>query len=150
MNWLLSSDTASFSDDKLVQRYSLASIYCATNEVTTVFTDVAFGGFIFPWARSDGWLTDEDECEWANIECNDQGFVRILDLFSNLVTGTFPPEVQFLKGSLEVLDLAQNEVTSEGESFNPALGELTELRELLYEDTNFINDNVRKVLMPLS
>ena len=142
LNWLCSSDAAGLSDDRLIQRYSLASIYYATFNVSTSFTDIAFGrGFVFPWAVSGTWLSDDNECTWGRqLMCDANNFVIFLDLFSNLITGEFPPEVVLLKSTLQVLDLGTNQVFTDGAIFNPFLGELTELLDLRYDDTNFQNN----------
>ena len=55
------------------------------------------------------------------------------------MTGEFPPELTYLRGSLKNLDLGENPVFTRGEIFNSWLGTLTELEILRYEDTNFIN-----------
>jgi hypothetical protein len=141
LQFLCTSDTAGLSDDRIIQRYSLASIYFATFNVSTVFTDIAFGpGLIFPWSDSDGWVTDANECDWAKIDCDANNSVTLIDLFSNLVTGEFPPEVSILKGTLQILDVGTNQVFTDGAIFNQYLGRLTELVDLRYDDTNFQNN----------
>ena len=66
---------------------------------------------------------------------------NFLHQFGNFLTGEFPPEITYLKGSLMNLDLSDNPVFTRGETFNSWLGTLTELEILRYEDTNFINSN---------
>jgi hypothetical protein len=63
--------------------------------------------------------------------------VDTIDLFSNLVTGEFPPEVVYMKETLKVLDVGTNQVFTDGSLFGPFLGQLTELTELRIDDTNF-------------
>jgi hypothetical protein len=139
--FLCSSDTSGLSDDRIIQRYSLASIYYATNNVSTPFTDIAFGpGLIFPWSDEDNWVTDANECDWIKVQCDSANNVILLDLFSNLVTGEFPPEVSILKGTLQILDVGTNQVFTDGNIFNEYLGRLTELVDLRYDDTNFQNN----------
>jgi hypothetical protein len=141
LEFLCNSNTAGLSDDRIIQRYSLASIYFATHNVSTIFTDIAFGpGLIFPWSDSEGWITDANECDWAKVACNADNNVILLDLFSNLVTGEFPPEVSLLKGTLQILDVGTNQVFTDGAIFNEYLGRLTELVDLRYDDTNFQNN----------
>jgi Leucine-rich repeat (LRR) protein len=55
------------------------------------------------------------------------------------MSGEFPPEVTYLKGSLVNMDLSDNPVFTRGENFNSWLGTLTNLEILRYENTNFIN-----------
>lgn len=59
--------------------------------------------------------------------------------FGNFLTGEFPPELTYLRGSLNNLDLSDNLVFTRGEVFNSWLGTLTNLQILRYEDTNFIS-----------
>ena len=87
LDWLRNSDLEPYSDAKLIQRYALACVWFATFNVTTEFTDLALGeGRIVQWERTRGWLTDTDECSWANTLCeggsNVTGFLEILDLVS--------------------------------------------------------------------
>jgi len=141
LTWLENSQTSGLSAERIIQRYALASIYCATNAVKTPFTDAAFDGDDPPeWRRQEEWLTDIDECLWDNVHCNGNGLVTMIDLHANLVTGEFPPEVVLLATTLEYLDLGMNVVFTRGEFFNPYLGQLTELRDLRYESTNFLHD----------
>lgn len=55
------------------------------------------------------------------------------------MTGEFPPEVVYLNSTLEILDIGNNLVTSDGALFSPFLGELTELTDLRTDRTNFIS-----------
>ena len=112
-----------FTDAKLVQYYSLYSIYMATNSVPNPITDAdpRFVGLptIPAWLISTGWTAnDVDPCDgWYGIDCeNDQ--VTVIALFDNIMTGAFPPEVSLLAsdgerstgaGSLIGIDLFNNE-----------------------------------------
>lgn len=55
------------------------------------------------------------------------------------MTGEFPPEVVYLNATLEILDLGNNLVFSNATTFNPYLGELTELTDLRTDRTNFLS-----------
>jgi len=57
------------------------------------------------------------------------------------LSGEFPPEITYLKGSLKNLDLGENPVFTRGETFNSWLGTLVNLEILRYGNTNFINSN---------
>ena len=59
-----------------------------------------------------------DPCDWYGIKCDSDGRVSILDLFENLLTGAFPPEVVLMSldgpfstggGNLYRIDLFRNE-----------------------------------------
>lgn len=80
-DWLDSSFQSNFTDDELVQRYALASIYFATNGVSTSFTNSSLGnGVIFPWNNNENWLTAASECTWYGVSCqNGTGFVDKLE-----------------------------------------------------------------------
>ena len=112
----------SFTDAKLTQYYALYCIYFATNGVANVITnaDPRFSGIPFPnWLITTGWTaTDVDPCEWYGITCDSSSRVSIIDLFENLLTGAFPPEVALLSldgpfatgaGNLYRIDLFRNE-----------------------------------------
>jgi hypothetical protein len=113
----------SFTDEKLTQYYALYCIYNATNQVPTSITDMdpRFDGIPFPrWLVETGWdQTNVDPCDgWFGIACDAEGRVETIDLFENLLTGSFPPEVTLLSldgpaatgaGNLFRLDLFRNE-----------------------------------------
>jgi hypothetical protein len=110
------------TDAKLSQYYALYCVYYATNGIPNVITeaDPRFDGIAFPsWLITNGWeSTATDPCEWYGIKCDGEGRVSIIDLFENLLTGSFPPEVVLLSldgpfatggGNLFRIDLFRNE-----------------------------------------
>lgn len=117
------ANAADFTDAKLTQYYALYCIFCNTNAVPNPITeaDGRFEGIPFPtWLISTGWEeTTLDPCDgWYGIGCDDEGRVNIIDLFENLLTGYFPPEVVLLSldgqfatgaGNLFRIDLFRNE-----------------------------------------
>ena len=73
-----------YTDEKLIQRYSLATLYYSTN-----------GQY---WTNNSGWLDDGDECDrWLQpvgaINCNENGTILDLGLGSNNLNGSIPPEI---------------------------------------------------------
>jgi hypothetical protein len=49
------------------------------------------------WTLSDLWLSvDDDKCGWVGVICDDLGQVTSLDLHTNQVAGSIPPEIGFL------------------------------------------------------
>ena len=104
LSWLETSDISSYSDDKIIQRYSLACIYYATYNVSTTFTDLLLGdGVIFPWNTARAWLTDTDECTWSNVRCdNTTGVIRRMDFVSTNKIFTNCTFVRQIKRTLEV------------------------------------------------
>jgi len=143
-----------FSDEKLTQYYALYTIYCATNSVPNVITDMdpRFEGIPFPtWLVETGWdQTNVDPCDgWFGIGCDDQGRVSTIDLFENLLTGSFPPEVMLLAldgpfstggGNLFRLDLFRNEFlyNNNDNSWFTDLG--SNMTTLIVEETSFSGD----------
>lgn len=80
-----------YSDEKKIQRYALATFYYSTDGDN--------------WTDKDGWLTDIDECVWYNEAddgpfCSSSGGVRELDFFHNNIAGTIPKEIGLLSNSL--------------------------------------------------
>lgn len=84
----------SYSYEKKLQRYVLATLYYTTNGDE--------------WKDTTGWLSDEDECtSWYNRVtdgvvglCNNEGGVAFLDLVGNNLSGVIPDEIALLSDSL--------------------------------------------------
>jgi hypothetical protein len=111
------------TDAKTVQYYALYCIYNATNKAPNIVTDTdeRFDNIVnYPeWTKATGWEeTYVDPCSgWFGIEC-EMDEVTAIDLYDNLLTGVFPPEVSLLAsdgeratgaGNLNRLDLSNNE-----------------------------------------
>jgi hypothetical protein len=117
LSWL-ANDTFQgyYTDEKLIQRYSLATLFFSTNGRN--------------WYNTSMWLDDGDECDrwWqptGGILCNSlNGSVVSLGLGSNNLLGTIPPEIGLLK-SLVSLGLSQNDLT---ESIPTEIAELVRSR----------------------
>jgi hypothetical protein len=102
--WLANDTfTGYHSDEKLIQRYALATIYYATN-----------GG---AWLNNSLWLDNGDECgRWGQVlgglSCDSPtGGITSLGLSKNNLNGTLPPELGLLS-SLGSLALSQNYLKS--------------------------------------
>ena len=113
--WILSSDpspegTRSADDPRLLQRYTLAAFYFATNNQGT-------------WAQcyqghDDGckldgkpFLSEADECEWSGITCDQSTrMVTAIDLSNNKLKGHLINELGTLT-SLNFLDVSLNEMS---------------------------------------
>jgi hypothetical protein len=103
-HWLANDTfTGYHSDEKLIQRYALATIYYATNGEA--------------WLNNSLWLDNGDECgRWwqfiGGFSCDSPtGGITSLGLSKNNLNGTLPPEVGLLS-SLESLGLSQNYLKS--------------------------------------
>lgn len=94
MHWLANNTNLdSYSNERRIQRYSLATIYYSTN-----------GG---NWNNNTSWLSDNDECDWYTYTyeapeqldwpsvCSSGSFVA-LSLYNNNLNGTIPPEIASL------------------------------------------------------
>mmetsp|Transcript_11159 Transcript_11159/g.25949 ORF Transcript_11159/g.25949 Transcript_11159/m.25949 type:complete len:790 (-) Transcript_11159:333-2702(-) len=142
-----------FTDAKLTQYYALYCIYFATNGVPNVITnaDPRFEGIPFPnWLITQGWEeTTADPCTWYGIKCDSSGRVSIIDLFENLLTGVFPPEIKLLSldgpsatggGNLFRIDLFRNEFlyNNADSSWMSDLG--SNMTTIIAEETAFTGD----------
>lgn len=89
--WLENNaNVESYPDWRKIQRHTLATFYYSTNGEE--------------WIESDGWLTNEHECNWYTSDtgpnCDENGaFVR-LALSNNNLTGTLPRDLAILSDSL--------------------------------------------------
>jgi hypothetical protein len=92
LEWLsMNSELSSYSYDKKLQRFALATLYYST------------GGD--RWLNDDLWLSDEDECLWFSTSadrspCDDAGSFANLELELNDLSGTIPAELVLLSNSL--------------------------------------------------
>ncbi|KAL3797895.1 hypothetical protein ACHAWO_009768, partial [Cyclotella atomus] len=95
LDWLLYEDGMELAatSSNLGQRYILALLA------------FEFGAMF----RSNNvkWLSSSMECSWDWVTCNDQNEATKLDLASENITGTLPPEISGL-GSLQVLSVWDN------------------------------------------
>jgi hypothetical protein len=129
------------SENRILQRYALASIYYATNSVANELTaglGSTDSAVVDSWdsvGEGDAeWLAASDECLWFGIyDCNSDGLVMIFDMFDNMLTGSIPPEMGVLK-ELVYLRFEFNWVVNIGESGHAFLGYLPKLRDLYYND----------------
>lgn len=78
------------------------------------------------WTDNSNWLTARPLGEWHGVTTEDAGLVTKLDIFSNGVAGTLPPELGNLS-RLERLSLSFNGLTGE---IPPELGNLSNLQSL--------------------
>jgi hypothetical protein len=132
-------------DDQALQLYALACIFFSTFSQRNAWTDFHFGEDVaLPgWFSNRGWLMFAGEvCDWHGLTCDDENRVAKIELDTNGLTGSFPPEVAYLKNSLTYLDLYNNLVHNKGEEGNTFLGELTNLEYLFFGTTSFEYDGV--------
>lgn len=82
-----------WSDEKMVQRWVLASFYYGTNGDN--------------WIVKDGWLQPQSECSWHGVSCLN-GVVSKLELEQNRLTGFLVPEIALWKNDLYVVSLGND------------------------------------------
>mmetsp|Transcript_7114 Transcript_7114/g.11814 ORF Transcript_7114/g.11814 Transcript_7114/m.11814 type:complete len:423 (-) Transcript_7114:537-1805(-) len=85
------------------------------------------------WRESDNWLSDDGECTWHGITCNENGEITELVLTHNNLLGPLPDDLHFLS-SLQVLRLSQNSITG---TFPASLTRLPHLAELEFSLNSF-------------
>ena len=84
------------------------------------------------------WATDSDKSSWYGVTCNNDKEVVEIRIFQSLMFGLFPPEVELLADTLQVLDLRENYLlTTEFDVGNRWLAKMTKLRMLLVGRTSF-------------
>lgn len=119
----LSSNTflPTYSNDRLIQRYSLATFYYSSNGDG--------------WSQKTGWLSDDDECGWytrSNVSpCDPLGFIVTLGLDYNDIGGTIPPELGLLS-NLKLIDLGGGPNQQLSGSLPKQIGNLKNLEKLLF------------------
>ena len=126
--WLSeNSELNSYSDERKLTRYALATFFYSTNGLTSWDDDI----------RDDGWVTDASECEWAstaNNQCTG-GEYRSLTLDFVGVTGQIPEEIGMLTTleRLSVRSSGAGNPTLTG-SLPDSIGELTNMQTIRLND----------------
>jgi hypothetical protein len=117
------ANSQGFSDERLLQRYALATIYYST------------GGDAGSWSATTLWLTGANECDWYTTSdtgsiCSGDGnngnVYRELDLRQNGLVGTLPDEISMLTG-LQSIRLNENTITG---TLPPSIADLPSLQHL--------------------
>ena len=108
---------------RIVQRYVLAVLYYSTSGDTE-------------WTSQFNYLSDtiEDECEWGvdlnngwkSLDCDEDGNVQLINLWTNNLKGTMPEELAELK-ELTTIDFLTNSISG---TLPGRLPEMTQLQYL--------------------
>jgi hypothetical protein len=135
--WLkLNTIRATQPDRIILQRFALATLYYSTSGDQ--------------WRRSDGWLTEENECLWytrgLSSPCNSLGEYTHLNLPSNRLAGSLPGELALLAPSLQTMSVPTNSLIG---GIPTALGQLSKL-ESLDLTANAITESIPSELGQLS
>ena len=75
------TDPGTYNSTQIVQRYALACFYFST---------------YFDWTDSTGWLSNETECNWVGVVCNESGVLTGFSLEQNNLSGILPAELSLL------------------------------------------------------
>lgn len=105
---------ADYSEDRLLQRYALATFYFSTHGENWFFQEL--------------WLSNANECLWysrSSKSCNEGGQMQNLELDYNNVNGVLPPELGLLSNSLERLVIRGGPASFSGGIIPSELGLLT-------------------------
>lgn len=116
MQWILHKDPMQLdpTDENLLQRYLLATFYFETHQLgdwrscnhqgeddpddTCDFLKiVGISPLAFEGIPGIRWLSDNHECSWAGIFCDELDQVRHLDMEGQAMQGTFPAVVTLLQ-----------------------------------------------------
>jgi len=134
-NWLLEDDAMKLSASDvpaIIQRYSLASLYFATDG--DKWTNCGRGGSVSSCPNlPQRFLSGASECLWFGADCDADGYIDKINLRENGLIGTLVPEMAELT-RLETLVLSRNSL---GSSVPTELGRLNQLRFLLLNRNSF-------------
>ena len=137
LKWLLGSPSSKIlSDERLVQRYALATLYFSTGGPS--------------WNKKGTWLTDVDECLWFSSEdgeavCTNEAINQI-NLHNNNMLGSLPPELGLLS-KIQLFDVFNNELFG---SIPTQFGLLTDLEFSGDFDSNSLTGTLPTELGALS
>lgn len=114
-NWIMNEDPMMLEPEapNLIQRYLLAVFYFASTELgpwlscnppadgensTCIYKELTQvePGLVYgekEWIR---WLSDEHECEWAGLFCDENDYIAAIELPGQEMTGTLPDEISDL------------------------------------------------------
>jgi hypothetical protein len=133
--WLTkNTNLQSMSRTQKLQRYALAALYYATNNVANDYATSPG-----PWTNESLWLSDETECDWAHVHCDPENKTQKLIFQKNNLSGKLPPELALIRDPLHMLDLISNMIHMKGTDFN-VFDSLHNLKHLDLED-NFLEAN---------
>jgi len=98
------------------------------------------------WESKGFWGTSQNECRWVNIDCDDDGNVRSLNLSSLFLSGSIPNEVIYLE-NLEIFDVSANDrLKGTIPSSIGVMKKLAELRMIGCSITGSIPSSIRNLL----
>ncbi|KAL7505932.1 hypothetical protein ACHAXN_011630 [Cyclotella atomus] len=101
LDWIVNEDRLQLTvtDSNLLQRYTLALLAYSFDLISWecgMVKDLDSCNITDDYDDYALWLSRTDECPWYGVECDDSGVVTGLDLSSNNLIGTIPPEISGL------------------------------------------------------
>jgi Leucine-rich repeat (LRR) protein len=129
--WLAdNAELASYSDQRKLQRYALATFYFSTNGDA--------------WKDKQKWLNDANECtDWwlrefdgdedVKLDCDANNAIQYLYVQDNNLAGSLPDEIAFLSNSLYDLRLGDNRIDG---NLPSSLGVMIRLKALYLTANN--------------
>merc|ERR1719276_525805 len=95
MRWInLDPKFELYSNIEKLQRYALGTFYLSLSGPN--------------WFAKKRWMGDFPECTWAEVTCDSNNKIEVLNLYDNALQGTIPDEIILLKDSLLVMSLSEN------------------------------------------
>ena len=127
-SWLGDSEgTSEYSKEQLLQRYSMATLYYATNGDK--------------WLNNISWMSDATECTWfgktgSKERCNKKGELVNLELDLNNLSGSLPPELGLLSSALQTMTLSGGPDSALRGTLPTELGYLTLLEVFVVQNND--------------
>ena len=108
LKWLSDDDIDTENLEIARTRFSMATIFFSTNFVHHE------SGANSMWHQQSHWMSSYPVCLWHGVDCakeeNTLGRVQALNLSSNGLAGSIPPEIALLQSDIRVLDMRNNEI----------------------------------------
>jgi hypothetical protein len=133
--WLSSTNTQGLDRTHKLQRYALAALYYATNNVPNEYAQTPG-----PWINDHLWLSGDDhECDWAHVHCDPENKTQKLIFQKNNLSGKLPLDLAMIRDPLHMLDITSNLIHLKGNDYK-VFDYLHALKHLDLED-NFLESN---------
>jgi hypothetical protein len=127
-SWLSDNNfLTEYSEKQLLQRYSMATLYYATNGDQ--------------WLVNTFWLSDRPECTWfgktgSKRRCNARGELMHLELDLDNLNGSLPPELGLLSPALETITINGGPNSNLLGTLPTEIGYLSQLKVFIVRDND--------------
>lgn len=163
LDWNVTNQTALENKEsdvgKALQWLAFEDIQTSVEDVDNVRTRFALAALYYslyreasPWHISRFWLSAYPVCYWYGIDCSGDeedpvSLVQSLNLSSNNLIGTIPPEVSLLQTDVTTVDLSFNGIWGR---IPRAMGDRLENLRLLYLGPNRLTGEIPESLFGLT